>query len=88
MHQSNILHRDIKAANILCRSNGDIKLADLGVSTYIAQDQLLRETRLGTPSFVSPEIAAEGKKYAKEVDVWAYGCFAFELVTGGNTPFS
>ena len=36
MHQSNILHRDIKAANILCRENGDIKLADLGVSTYIA----------------------------------------------------
>ena len=42
---------------------------------------------MGTPSFVSPEIAAEGKKYAKEVDVWAFGCFAFELVTG-DTPFA
>ena len=37
-------------------------------------------TQKGTPNWISPEIA-QGVEYSKEVDVWAYGCFAYELLT-------
>ena len=80
-----MLHRDVKSDNILCRPNGDVKIADMGFSVLLSEMREYRRTQLGTPSWVSPEIA-KGEEYQKEVDVWAYGCFAFEL-TEGNPPF-
>ena len=80
-----MLHRDIKADNILWRDNGDIKIADLGLSVFLTEQQQFRNSKKGTPSWFSPEIA-QGVYYSKEVDVWAFGCFAYELATG-NTPF-
>ncbi len=81
MHSKNVLHRDIKSDNILCRPNGDIKVADMGFSVFLSEQDQYRQTQKGTPSWVSPEIA-KGVTYSKEVDVWSYGCFAFELATG------
>lgn len=81
MHSYNILHRDIKSDNILCSHNGDIKIADMGFSVFLSEQQQYRSTQLGTPSWISPEIA-QGVTYAKEVDVWAFGCFAWELAEG------
>jgi len=80
MHSKNVLHRDIKSDNILCRPNGDIKLADLGFSIFLSEQLQYRQSQKGTPSWVSPEIAA-GVSYSKEVDVWSYGCFAYEILT-------
>ena len=85
MHYHNILHRDIKSDNILCRPNGDIKIADMGFSVFLSEQQQYRATQKGTLSWISPEIA-QGVTYSKEVDVWAFGCFAFELASG-NPPF-
>ena len=81
MHSEKILHRDIKSDNILCRSDGTIKIADLGFSVFLSEQNQFRASQKGTPSWVSPEIAM-GVNYTKEVDVWAYGCFAYELLTG------
>ena len=57
MHAENVLHRDIKADNILWRSNGDIKIADLGLSVFLHEQQKFRNSKRGTPNWFSPEIA-------------------------------
>lgn len=85
LHQKNVLHRDIKSDNILCRANGDIKIADLGFAVFLSEAEQYRLTFKGTMSWISPELAA-GLSYSKEVDMWAYGCFAYELATG-EPPF-
>ena len=85
MHTRNILHRDIKSDNILCNRNGEIKLCDLGFGAMLSQDRNWRSTAAGTPSWIAPEIAT-GEAYNKGVDIWAFGCFAFELATG-EPPF-
>ena len=85
MHQMNILHRDIKSDNILCSTDGQIKIADLGFSVSLTQQDAFRRTRMGTAQWVSPEIIQK-KPYSKEVDVWAFGIFAYELATG-KPPF-
>lgn len=79
MHSKNVLHRDIKSDNILCRPSGDVKLADLGFSVFLSEQTQYRMSQKGTPSWVSPEIA-RGVQYSKEVDVWSFGCYAYELV--------
>ena len=83
MHRKNVLHRDIKSENILSSKDGEIKIADLGFSKPVSPE---RKTRAGTVPFFSPELAA-GTRYSKEVDVWAFGCFAYELATG-FAPFA
>ena len=86
MHDNNVLHRDIKSENILCRPDGTVKIADLGLSVFLHEQQMFRNSLKGTANWFSPEIA-QGVYYSKEVDVWAFGCFAYELATG-NPPFS
>ena len=85
MHENNVLHRDIKADNVLCRPDGTIKIADLGLSVFLHEQQMFRNSLRGTANWFSPEIA-QRVYYSKEVDIWAYGCFAYELATG-NPPF-
>ena len=86
MHSSNVLHRDIKSENILSSSQGDIKISDLGLSKFLSQEVSQAKTITGTVPFYSPEIA-QNIQYSKEVDVWAFGCFAYEMATG-FAPFS
>ena len=81
MHNKNILHRDIKSDNILCDSKGDIKISDLGFSAYLTAENSRRTSRCGTINWISPEIV-QRQEYSMEVDVWAYGSFAYELATG------
>lgn len=85
LHNKNVLHRDVKSDNILFKTDGTIKVADLGFSVELTKNETYRKTQIGTMSWMSPEIAA-GEAYGKEVDVWSYGCFAFEL-TKGEPPF-
>lgn len=86
LHSRNVLHRDIKAENILFRgANGDIKVADLGLSVILSNEVCRRSTMKGSTAFTSPEVIL-GSQYGKEVDIWAFGCTAFELAMG-KLPF-
>ena len=81
MHRNHVLHRDIKSDNILHSvETGDVKITDLGYACFLSEEQSMRKTQKGTPNWVAPEIA-NGIQYAKSVDIWSFGCFAYELAT-------
>lgn len=80
MHENNILHRDLKAANVFLCSNTFLKLGDLGVAKVLKHDQALASTQVGTPYYVAPEVW-RNKPYNSKCDVWSLGCLLYELCT-------
>ncbi|XP_072840184.2 mitogen-activated protein kinase kinase kinase kinase 2 isoform X1 [Pogona vitticeps] len=81
LHARGKMHRDIKGANILLTSNGDVKLADFGVSAELTASVAKRKSFIGTPYWMAPEVAAVEKKggYNHLCDIWALGVTAIEL---------
>ncbi|XP_068779716.1 mitogen-activated protein kinase kinase kinase kinase 2 isoform X2 [Struthio camelus] len=81
LHAKGKMHRDIKGANILLTHNGDVKLADFGVSAELTASVAKRKSFIGTPYWMAPEVAAVDKKggYNQLCDVWAVGITAIEL---------
>ncbi|KAK7923945.1 Non-specific serine/threonine protein kinase [Apiospora marii] len=89
LHDRNIVHRDIKPENILVVDKEvHVKLADFGLAKIIGEESFTT-TLCGTPSYVAPEILAEGKhrKYTKAVDVWSLGVVLY-ICLCGFPPFS
>lgn len=80
-HESNIIHGDIKPANILLGEDGAWKLADFGNSFICLEESDALNVPRGTPSFLSPEIF-EGTGYGKNADVWAIGVMTYYMFTG------
>lgn len=75
----NILHRDIKCANIfLTKDKNQVKLADMNVSIVTANG--MARTQTGTPYYASPEVWQE-KPYSAKCDIWSLGCVLYELAT-------
>ncbi|XP_054281914.1 mitogen-activated protein kinase kinase kinase kinase 5-like isoform X5 [Macrosteles quadrilineatus] len=81
LHTMGKMHRDIKGANILLTENGDVKLADFGVSAQITATINKRKSFIGTPYWMAPEVAAVERKggYNHLCDIWAVGITAIEL---------
>lgn len=80
IHKKKILHRDIKSLNIFLTKNEDIRIGDLGVAKVMAESVNFAQTMVGTPYYLSPEMAEE-KPYNEKSDVWALGCVLYELCT-------
>lgn len=84
MHSQGIVHRDLKAENLLLSDDMDVKIIDFGLSNDITGKKFL-ETGCGSLSYSAPELVG-CKPYGKEVDIWSFGVCMFVILTG-SLPF-
>lgn len=87
LHSRKVIHRDLKSQNIFMGEGGIPKLGDFGVAKRLNSAQPMAVSVVGTPLYLSPELC-NGEAYDDKSDIWAVGCLAYEVCTGGRLPFT
>ncbi|KAF8560282.1 Pkinase-domain-containing protein [Imleria badia] len=84
LHSKNIIHRDLKADNILVEKTGVCKISDFGISKRADDDQAAYTAMQGTVFWMAPEVigSQKGKGYNSKVDIWSVGCVVLEMWAG------
>lgn len=87
LHKNNIIHRDIKSANILFNNKGEVKIGDFGLARII-NPQIIRKytNRVVTLWYRAPELLLGETEYGPAIDMWSMGCVFSELLAG-SPPF-
>jgi serine/threonine protein kinase len=85
-HNNNIVHRDIKSANIMLTNNGQVKITDFGLAKLAEGTQVTQPgMSVGTVAYMSPE-QARGEATDHRTDIWALGVLLYEMIAG-RLPF-
>jgi mitogen-activated protein kinase kinase kinase len=93
LHNRDIIHRDIKGANILVDNKGTIKISDFGISKKLEATNILngannnkhRPSLQGSVFWMAPEVVKQ-TSYTRKADIWSLGCLVVEMMTGTH-PF-
>lgn len=80
LHTNNIIHRDLKCANIFLGVDDRVFIGDFGTTKVFIGDNKLTNSSIGTPYYMSPEVISK-QKYDKSADIWGIGCLLFEIIT-------
>ena len=81
LHERRKIHRDVKAGNILLNHEGFAKLADFGVSAQMKNSFSKKNSRIGTPYWMSPEVIKKSE-YNQSADIWSLGITCVEMAEG------
>ena len=90
LHTKNIIHRDVKPGNTLCSRDGNVKLCDFGLATFIGVDDEVYKTLRGTYSYMAPELVQrfnptpDRYPYTPSSDIWALGMLLIKILNGRN----
>jgi mitogen-activated protein kinase kinase kinase len=93
LHERDIIHRDIKGANVLVDNKGVIKISDFGISKKVEANLLStaaphhphRPSLQGSVYWMAPEVVKQ-TSYTRKADIWSLGCLVVEMLTGSH-PF-
>ncbi|CAA2964538.1 mitogen-activated kinase kinase kinase 1-like [Olea europaea subsp. europaea] len=86
LHRKDVVHRDIKCANILVHASGSVKLADFGLAKATKLNDI--KSCKGTPFWMAPEVVNQRNHgYGRAADIWSLGCTVLEMLTG-QIPYS
>ena len=80
LHEHQVVHRDLKAENLLLDHDMNLKVIDFGLSNELIGRNFL-DTQCGSLAYSAPELL-QHKQYGKEVDIWAIGCIMGEITDG------